>query len=327
MADTAARTMRLLTLLQRRRYWPGPELARRLEVSPRTLRRDVERLRSLGYAVAADRGVAGGYQLESADAVAPLLVDNDEAVALAVGLQLAAQGAPELAEAAIGALSKVLPLLPADRRRRARSVSEATALGPGALPAPGPPLDVLAIAASACRDGVRLSFHYQRVDGVGSERYVEPCGLVALGARYYLVAFDGERDDWRTFRLDRISDVRAARTPFTRRPPPADDLQGWVRDAHRRLRSRYRVVVVLHCSADLLADYRRWVDVEAIDDGGCRVAMDTDDFSWPLQLVATVGVEFDIVEPVEFADYVGAAARRFAGAAGGRRPRSTMPGR
>src|SRR5262245_16033824 len=159
MADTTARTMRLLTLLQRRRYWPGPELARRLEVSDRTLRRDVERLRTLGYSVASDRGVDGGYQLESTSGLAPLLVDNDEAVALAVGLNLAAQGSLELAEASVGALSKVLALLPAEQRRRAEAVRAATSvrLGPSST---GPALDVLAAFAAACRDQVRLSFAY-----------------------------------------------------------------------------------------------------------------------------------------------------------------------
>lgn len=318
MADTAARTMRLLSLLQRRRYWPGPELAGRLEVSPRTLRRDVERLRALGYTVTSDRGVDGGYQLESTAAVAPLLVDNDEAVALAVGLQLAAQGAPELAEAAIGALSKVLPLLPAERRRRAESVSETTALAPGVFSVAGPPLDVLAVVAAACRDGVRLSFSYRRADGVESERYVEPCGMVALGSRYYVVAFDRDRGDWRTFRLDRISDARAARTPIARRPPPADDLQAWVRASQRRVPGRHRVIVEFRCSAATLDPYRRWVDVETIDDDRCRVTLDTDDFTWPLHLVAAVGADFDVVTPPEFADHVGATAARLTAAVAAR---------
>src|SRR5690606_5474774 len=142
MADTASRTMRLLSLLQRRRYWPGRELAERLEVSPRTLRRDVERLRSLGYAVDSDRGVDGGYRLESTAGLAPLLVDNDEAVALAVGLHLAAEASQELAEASVGALTKVLALLPAEQRRRAETVRAAMATAPG-VASVGPPLGVL----------------------------------------------------------------------------------------------------------------------------------------------------------------------------------------
>src|SRR5215211_1218545 len=229
--------MRLLTLLQRRRYWPGPELAGRLEVSERTLRRDIDRLRVLGYSVASDRGVDGGYQLESASGLAPLLVDGDEAVALAVGLNLAAEGSPELAEASVGALSKVLALLPAEQRRRAETVRDATSVGPGPAPS-GPALHVLAAVAASCRDQVRVSFGYRAASGIETDRYIEPYGLVALGRRYYLVSYDLDRADWRTFRLDRMREPRPARTPFTPRPLPADDLREYVRASQRGVEGR-----------------------------------------------------------------------------------------
>jgi predicted DNA-binding transcriptional regulator YafY len=314
MADTTARTMRLLTLLQRRRYWPGPELARRLEVSERTLRRDIERLRGLGYDVASDRGVDGGYQLGSGSGLIPLQVDGDEAVALAVGLHLAAQGSTELAEASVSALSKVLALLPADQRRRAEAVRGVTSLGPAGGSA-GPALDVLAQVAGACRDGVRLSFDYRAADGAETQRYVEPYGLVALGTRYYLVAYDGERADWRTFRLDRMAEPRPARTPFTRRPLPADDLHEYVRASQRNVPGRYRVVVEVGCPGDeLRAAYGRWVEVDDLDVGWCRATMDVDDLTWPLHILANVDAPFAVVEPPELRAQVAAVARRFADA-------------
>lgn len=309
MADTTARTMRLLTLLQRRRYWPGPELARRLEISERTLRRDVERLRTLGYSVASDRGVDGGYQLESTSGLAPLLVDNDEAVALAVGLNLAAQGSPELAEASVGALSKVLALLPVDQRRRAETVREVIQVGPGPRQ-PGPPLHVLATVAAACRDHVRLAFDYRDAAGAGSERYVEPYGLVAFGSRYYLVAFDLARDDWRTFRLDRTAEPRPARTPFEPRPLPADDLREWVLAGQRNIQARHRVVVEIDVAGETMREaYGRWIDVVDLGATRCRLTMDVDDFTWPLHIVANAGAPFTVVEPRELRERVRALAR------------------
>lgn len=306
--------MRLLTLLQRRRYWPGPELARRLEISERTLRRDIERLRALGYSVASDRGVEGGYQLESASGLAPLLVDNDEAVALAVGLNLAAQGSPELAEASVGALSKVLALLPADQRRRAESVRDVTAVGLGPSPA-GPALDVLATVAAACRDQVRLAFGYRAATGAESERYVEPYGLVALGNRYYLFAHDIDRSDWRTFRLDRMADPRPARTPFTPRPLPTDDLREYVRASQRSVQARYRVALEVDCPGDeMRTAYGRWVDVDDLGPARCAVTMDTDDFTWPLHILANTDAAFTVVEPAELRQHLAAIAARFTAA-------------
>lgn len=313
MADTTARTMRLLTLLQRRRHWPGPELAERLDISERTLRRDIERLRTLGYAVAADRGVDGGYRLESNAGIAPLLVDNDEAVALAVGLSLAAQSSPELAEASVGALSKVLGLLPADQRARAETVSSATSVGLTPTPV-APPLDVLAAVAAACRDGVRIAFGYRAADGAETERYVEPYGLVALGNRYYVVAYDGDRADWRTFRLDRMRDVQPARNPFAPRPLPADDLYEYVRTSQSNVQARHHVVIEIERSESDLREYTRWVTVEALGTGRSRVSMDVDDFVWPLHMLANVDAPFSVIEPAELRERVAATAARFAAA-------------
>jgi len=262
--------------------------------------------------VASDRGVEGGYQLESTAGLAPLLVDNDEAVALAVGLNLAAQGSPELAEASVGALSKVLALLPDQQRRRAETVRGVISFGPMAEPS-GPALDVLATVAAACRDQVRLSFEYRAADGVESERYVEPYGVVALGARYYLVSFDLERSDWRTFRLDRVSQPRPARSPFSPRPLPTADLSEYVRSSRRNVPSRYHVVLELALPAETVrSKYRRWVEVEPLTPTTCRVTMDTDDFTWPLHILANADADFIVVEPAELRTRVSALAERLA---------------
>src|SRR4051794_38312859 len=242
MSDPTARTLRLLSLLQRRRYWPGPELAARLEGSDRTLRRDVERLRELGYTVESDRGVDGGYRLSASSGDAALLLDDDEATALAVALHAAATGTAELAEAALGALTKVLSMLGPLQRRRAETVRAAVTFG-SATDAAAPRLAVLDAVAAACRAHVRLSFDYVAADGAPTSRYVEPCRLVAVGSRWYLVAFDGARDDWRTFRVDRMTDAVPARNAFVPRPPPASDLYEYVRTHMRDISATVRVVV------------------------------------------------------------------------------------
>lgn len=317
VADTTARTMRLLTLLQRRRYWTGSELAERLEVSDRTLRRDVERLRGLGYSVRADRGVAGGYQLEAGSDLTPVLVDNDEAVVLAVGLNLAAQGSPELAEVAVAALSKVLALLPPEQRRRAEAVRAVTSTGPGPGEG-GPQLEVLATVAAACRDGVRLSFHYRTADGTESERYVEAYGLVTLRSRFYLVAFDIDRDDWRVFRLDRLTDPRPARAAFDPRPLPSSDLHAHVLGSMRNHDARHRVVMEIDRAApDVEAEFGRWIDVEELSSNRCRVTMRVDDFEWPIRIATALDAAFTVVEPEALRHEVAAIGERFAIAARG----------
>src|SRR3954464_9063334 len=215
MANTSARMLRLLSLLQTHRYWPGVELADRLEVSPRTLRRDVDRLRELGYPVHANRGAAGGYQLpRGAAGVAqarpgaggpPLLLDDDEAVAIAVGLRTAAAGAVAgFEETSVRALAKGIQLLPPRLRRRIdalRAVSTPGVFGGG------PSLDAttLTTIAMACRSEERLRFDYTPRDGQAAARHVEPHRLVSLGRRWYLIAWDLERGDWRSFRVDRMA--------------------------------------------------------------------------------------------------------------------------
>jgi predicted DNA-binding transcriptional regulator YafY len=203
MVQTSARLLALLSLLQIRREWTGQELADRLEVGPRTIRRDVEKLRSLGYPVEAAPGVAGGYRLGAGGELPPLLLDDAEAIAVAVGLRTAASGSiAGIEETSVRALAKLEQVLPTRLRRRVSALSDATS----AFGSEGPRIDsdVLATLAGACRDGIRLHFAYVAKDDTPTKRNVEPCAVVYSGYRWYLVAFDINRDDWRTFRIDRI---------------------------------------------------------------------------------------------------------------------------
>lgn len=179
----------------------------------------------------------------------------------------------------------------------------------------GPPLELLATVAATCRDRVRLSFAYRAADGADSERYVEPYGLVALGARHYLVAHDLDRADWRTFRLDRMTNPRPARTPFTPRPLPADDLLDYVRRSQRGIQAHHRVVIDVEIAGEALRRaYGRWVSVDDVGERRCRVTMDTDDFTWPLHILANIDAAFAVIEPAELRQRVAAVARRFSAA-------------
>jgi predicted DNA-binding transcriptional regulator YafY len=270
MAATSSRTLRLLSLLQSRRHWAGTELADRLGVSVRTLRRDVDRLRELGYPVEAQRGVDGGYALAPGAALPPLVLDDDEAVALAVGLQAAAQApVAGMADSSVRALAKVVQVMPARLRRRVdalRTTTESAVWAGG-----GPVVDpaVLTSVALACRDGERIAFGYRTGGGEPADRSVEPHRLVALGRRWYLVGFDLDRADWRSFRLDRLGIRKPAGARFTPRvaPEPAALLTSI--DAVFR---RYRAVVLVAAPAEEVASrVPTSVAVEPVDAGHCRV--------------------------------------------------------
>jgi predicted DNA-binding transcriptional regulator YafY len=204
MIQTSARLLSLLSLLQMRREWTGLELADRLGVGPRTIRRDVDKLRSLGYPIEAAPGVAGGYRLGTGAELPPLLLDDAEAVAVAVGLRTAAAASiAGIEETSVRALAKLEQVLPNRLRRRVSALAGATSTF--ALDGPTIDPEVLATIAGACRDGVRLRFSYTTRDERTAKRNTEPCAVVNSGYRWYLVAFDLDRDDWRTFRIDRIS--------------------------------------------------------------------------------------------------------------------------
>src|SRR6202789_477064 len=230
MANTSTRTLRLLSLLQAKRYWPGGELADRLGVSPRTLRRDVDRLRELGYPVEAQRGVDGGYQLAAGAALPPLVVDDEEAVALAVGLQAAAQGPVEgIADSSVRALAKVVQVMPARLRRRVEALTAMTvpAAWDGSARYALDPA-VLTTIALACRDAERIRFGYTAADGTASARHVEPHRMVSLGRRWYLVGYDLDRQAWRSFRLDRLNEPAGTGARFRPRELPAEDAAAFV---------------------------------------------------------------------------------------------------
>ena len=236
MVQTSARLLALLSLLQMRREWTGQELADRLEVGPRTIRRDVDRLRSLGYPVEAAPGVAGGYRLGAGGELPPLLLDDAEAIAVAVGLRTAAAGSVAgIEETSIRALAKLEQVLPARLRRRVSAFSDATAAFGGA----GPRIeaDMLATLAGACRDATRLHFAYLARDDAASKRNTEPCAVVYSGYRWYLVAFDLDRDDWRTFRVDRIQGRVRTGARARRRTVPGGDPAGYVKEQLQRMGS------------------------------------------------------------------------------------------
>jgi predicted DNA-binding transcriptional regulator YafY len=312
MANTSSRTLRLLSLLQTHRYWPGPELSGRLGVSPRTLRRDVDRLRELGYPVVAHRGVDGGYQLAPGAALPPLVVDDEEAVALAIGLRMAAQGAVAgIEESAVRALTKVIQVMPPRLRRRIdalRAVTVPAAWGAG----PTIDADVLTAVAQACRDEERLRFSYRARAGEQSARHVEPHRLVSLGRRWYLVAYDLGRHDWRSFRLDRLSDPGSTGERFRPRELPAEDAADFVRAGIATIPTTYAVEVIVHApAAKVRATVSRWGTVEEIADDRCRLLMTVDGLEWPTMLIGAIGAEFEIVGPTELTDFVREWGTRF----------------
>ena len=317
MANTSARMLRLLSLLQTHRYWPGGELAERLEISPRTLRRDVDRLRDLGYPVDATRGVAGGYQLRAGTAVPPLLLDDDEAVAIAIGLRTAAAGAVAgIEETSVRALAKVIQLLPPRLRRRIDALQAATAPGVfgGGRTVNAETLTTLAMA---CRGEERLRFDYTPRAGDTSTRHVEPHRLVSLGRRWYLVAWDLDRADWRSFRVDRLDAPALTGARFRSRALPGGDPVTWLRARIAMIPNRYDVAVVFALPAAAVSSVvGSWATVEPLGSGSCRMRMSVDDLSWPLWIVGSLGADFTIESPSELRTRVRAAGETLLRGAG-----------
>ncbi|MFD3352944.1 helix-turn-helix transcriptional regulator [Streptomyces fradiae] len=314
MANTSSRTLRLLSLLQTHRYWPGAELADRLGVSVRTLRRDVDRLRELGYPVEAQRGVDGGYQLAAGAALPPLVIDDDEAVALAVGLHTAAEGAVEgIAEASVRVLAKVAQVMPARLRRRVEALRAMTVpAGWGSPDRADVDPGVLTTLALACRDGERLRFGYTAAGGRRTDREVEPHRLVRLAHRWYLVAYDLTRQDWRSFRVDRLSAPEATGTPFRPRALPAADAAEFVRAGSGDQPRPYRVTALVYAPAATVRErIGRWGAVEEVDAGRCRVRMTGDSLDWPTLALGSLGAEFRVIEPAEMVEQLREWSARF----------------
>ncbi|MRG59773.1 WYL domain-containing protein [Agromyces sp. CFH 90414] len=249
MAATTSRTLDLLSLLQSHRHWTARELTDRLDVSERTLRRDIERLRELGYGIESTRGVAGGYRLEAGTGLPPLLLTDDEGVAIAVGLRSQATSGLRGAEhTTLSALAKVEQVLPAALRRRIEALqSHATPAGfrPGAAASAAVEADLLGLLALCCRDSERIRFHYTDASGTASARIVEPYRLVPIHVRWYLLAWDREREDWRTFRVDRIAEVFQTRVRFEPLPLTEADAVARVEASVRRRDRLLRAVVLV----------------------------------------------------------------------------------
>ncbi|QSR27659.1 transcriptional regulator [Nocardioides aromaticivorans] len=293
--------LRLLSLLQTHRFWTGGELAGRLEVSERTLRRDVERLRDLGYDVDAVRGAAGGYQLRAGGAMAPLLLEEDEAVAVAVGLRAAANGGvPGFEDTTLQALTKVIALMPPRLRRRMAALQTQTE---GMAWAGGPVLDpaVLTTLAQACRDDEAVSFAYTAADGSATVRRVEPHRLVNLGRRWYLAAYDRDRQDWRSFRVDRVEGTpTTSGQRFRPREIPGGDAAAYVSQGLRTRPRQHRVVVTMAVpAATAEASVGRWASIEPLGEDRCRMTMDTDTLDWPVLVLAGLDCDFEVEAPDE----------------------------
>ena len=321
MANTSTRMLRLLSLLQTHRYWPGEELAGRLQVSPRTLRRDIDRLRELGYPVRAQRGVTGGYQLAAGTALPPLVVDDEEAVALAVGLQAAAESGVEgIAESSVRALAKVVQVMPARLRRRVEALRAMTvpASWGGARVSVDP--GILTGVAVACRDTERLRFRYTAANGQQTARHVEPHRLVSLGRRWYLVGYDLDRHDWRSYRIDRLTGPEGTAARFRPRELPAADAAAFVRAGIGNVLAVYDVEVLIDAPAAAVRErIGRWATVEEAGAARSRVRMTADSLDWPVMALGAVGADFEVLSPPELADQVRDWGRRFSRAGRARR--------
>lgn len=317
MGDTPARLLSLLSLLQTPREWPGSELAQRLEVSVRTIRRDIERLRDLGYPVEASMGAVGGYRLVAGTAMPPLLLDDEEAVAIAVGLRTAAgQAVSGIEEASVRALAKLEQVLPSRLRRRVRTLNAATV---PLLDVHGPTVDPehLSVLAAAITNRERVRFAYRANDGTDTKRLVEPNRLVSAGRRWYLVGYDNERDDWRTFRVDRIREPHPTGVRVPPRALPAEDAAAFVTTSMYSLAPTYSAVATLHAPVEemraRLGDTP--AELEAIDERSCRLRSHTDTLEWLAFRLVMLGCEFEVHEPPELAGYLRTLSGRAARAA------------
>ncbi|MFI6783441.1 helix-turn-helix transcriptional regulator [Micromonospora sp. NPDC050276] len=312
---TTERVLRLLTLLQRRLSWTATELAAELDVTDRCVRRDVQRLRTLGYPVHAAPGVGGGYRLGAGTRLPPLLLDDEEAIATAVSLRLAAGGTVAGAsEAALRALAKLDQVMPSRLRAEVRAVHGAT----DTLIRPVAEIDaeLLVTLARACRDAVRVRFRYPGRDAGEQERTVEPIRMVTTGRRWYLMAWDVDRADWRTFRLDRMRAATATTWRFRARehPDPVAFVQRAVTGAPYRYLARVRV----HAPADQVREVvpPQVGRVEDDCDGWSVLVLGGDSLDWLAAHLARLSYEVDVLEPPELREAAALLARRLAAMAG-----------
>lgn len=321
--DTPARLLQLLSLLQTPREWPGGELAERLGVSRRTVRRDIDRLRELGYPVQAAKGADGGYRLVAGKAMPPLVLDDEEAVAIAVGLRAGAGHAVEgVDEASVRALAKLEQVLPARLRHRVSTLQAATTLltsGDGPSIAP----ETLTVMASTVAGHERLRFVYRDKDGSESRRLTEPHRLVSTGRRWYLIAYDLDRADWRTFRVDRVSEPFATGARFTPQELPTGNAAEYLRQSIQRRQETYEFAVRFAAPAEqVAARLPAWLGTPEDDgEGGCVLRSTSgDSVEWLAVRLVMAGCEFTVREPAELVASVrelGARLSRAGAGAGG----------
>ncbi|MFD3485505.1 helix-turn-helix transcriptional regulator [Streptomyces sp. NPDC058665] len=338
MPKTSARLLSMLSLLQARRDWPGALLAERLDVSPRTVRRDVDRLRELGYPVVASKGPEGGYRLDAGTELPPLLFDDEQAVALAVALQIAATTGAGIEEAAARALHTVRQVMPARLRHRIDTLQVTAVEPPAARANPQADSGVLMALSAAVHAREELRFDYTRAGDTGDAgdadvpppRRTQPHHLVTWGGRWYLVAWDLDREDWRTFRADRISPRTPTGPRFTRRELPGGDVTAFVTSRFQGIYGSdgsagwpCRGEVILDLPAAEVSRYLRDGLVEELGPDRCRLV--TGSWSWA-GLAAGVGrfdADFEVVGPPELREACARLARRYADAAAGRCPDRT----
>ena len=311
MRNPSGRLLQLLSLLQAPREWPGTELADRLGVTPRTIRRDVDRLRELGYPVHATQGNAGGYRLSAGAAMPPLLLDDDEAIAIAISLRTAAAAAINgIEDTSLRALTKLEQVLPARLRHRVTALSRAVVVLP---PREGPAADAdtLASLAASCLTHERVRFAYTTADGETTRRLVEPHQLVASGRLWYLVAFDMDRASWRSFRVDRLCDAfrTGVRVP-ARELPSGVDTRTWVQRAIGA--GSVRATVLLHVPIEqAAAQIPAWQgDLEPIDDQSCRLHTHPDSPHYLAYCLMLLPVDYTLLGPPELTAHLAELAAR-----------------
>ncbi|MFD1933198.1 helix-turn-helix transcriptional regulator [Nonomuraea mangrovi] len=325
MPKTSARLLSLLSLLQARRDWPGALLAERLDVSPRTVRRDVDRLRELGYPIVAFKGPDGGYRLDAGTELPPLLFDDEQAVALAIALQIATTTGAGIEEAAARALNTIRQVMPVRLRRRIDTLQVSAVERPTIRPNPQVDSSVLTALSAAVHAHEVLRFDYTPAPGVDDDgvpappRRVQPHHLVTWGGRWYLVAWDLDREDWRTFRVDRMTPRTPTGPRFTPRELPGGEVAAFV--AARFMGSGgagdwpCRGEVILHLPAAAVSRYAHDGVVEELGPNRCRLVLGS--WSWP-GLAAGIGrfdADIEVLGPAELKDAFAHLARRYANAA------------
>lgn len=314
MLSSSSRLLRLLSLLQTRSHWGGSELAERLAVHPRTLRRDIDRLRQLGYPVHASSGVAGGYAFRAGQALPPLMLDDEEALAVSIALRTATAGAVGgIEEPALRALVKLEQAMPVRLRRRVDALRSAIL----PLDRTGPIVDatLLATLAAACRDQLRLNLSYTDIRGRSALRRLEPQGVVHTGQRWYLVAWDLTRADWRTFRIDRIVGEPVVGAHFAPRAgPEGGDLRAYVSRSLAVAPYPEQARVVLHASHEGMA--RRIPPsagvVQVLDAQRCLLEWGAHGLDPLVYWLLALDVDFEVLEPPALKDRLRVAGERAA---------------